>query len=1244
MALALGAMAQAQPEIIPFKVGMNAYLNGMNRNGTWATFQYQSGEDLPLTIRVWDLSNGKPVDYTPEKLINWQGKAAQFPEGAYSQVHGISADGMTIVGTSSGQPAYFTVADKTWHELSLGSASLNRNGLGEAYSVSDDGRVVAGWYSKGTSMTELGGCVWKDGELMELTNLPDYLDLVKAGILDREKYEEKKGGGETPSYTFRQLDATGTKVLGAIDHNQPGWGCCYYVYDLENNTYQFILPEGNKLGGFTESAAMSPDGRYVTGTYMYIENDWDDVAAPFLFDTATGTMELYTGPLDVQVLPTAVDNNGVIYGATPGNLPMRRVMVKSGTLWVDLMKTLDQKFGIDFTEATGFELSGYFTAVNGEGNIAVAQAAMRDECFVIKMPETFLDATKEVSLLNDYLVSPEKGMKFSHLKTMMLRFSYSALPVESAKVYVESQDRVKVAETSDIQSQGSQNILYEINFGDVALNADVQYTVVIPAGTFKVPDTDMTNNEIRVTYTGREDVPVKPVSYTPAEGANVLELSYSSPVKITFDCPLTLGNAVKAELYEEGRTGVLSTMAASAEGRVLTLYPTADRKLSKDKQYTLKVPAGLVADIGQAGANEAFEIHYTGTYVPTFTPTGNYAFFDDFDDPAASLGHFLMYEGDHRQPTDQMQGWGFDADNTPWNFSVRDSEGTYDYVAASHSMFTTPGTADDWMSLPQVYLPNDKYFLTFDALRLDKNKADKLDIYVWESDDVLGSLDKTTVDKMKAEAVKLATVAPMAAPDGSLAGAWDHFEIPLASFSGKKVYIAFVNANENQSALFVNNLGVLYSGDFTLTDATEKSVVAEKSAPVRVGVQINNDVNFSKVEAALTSGDFRSAYTATGLSLTKGDTHAFTFPEELPLTIGSKTRYTVSVKLDGVEQVFTSEIADHSFEVNKRVLIEEGTGTWCGNCPLGEVAIEHLEETMGDNVAIISVHNDDRMKLDEYDQFLALGAYPKGRVNRRADVYQPMCAPDDNPTGDYDFVSPEGNQTFKDAVLSEMSSGAEAEIKISDAVYYSADGILDIPVEVRFSLNQENVPYYVFTAIVEDGLEYDQTNYFSGNASKVMGWWAAQEGKVKWSYRNVARDVMGGFMGVDGRVPMTTVANEIYRSEGKMTMPGNVKNADNMHFVAALIDARTGRVVNSDVCREFTVNSTPGAGVEEMETVSDIVPVVTVEQGMVLINGVKAQIWTIEGRSTANSSLTPGIYVARAIVGGKALTAKVVVK
>lgn len=1243
-AISASALAGNDVRIVPFNVGADSYANGMSRNGRWATFQKQADAGADFDIRVMDLASGEFVTYTPQHMILYTGKESEFPVGSYSMTTGISDDGKTIIGTVNGYPAYFTVDDLTWHCVSMGDRMINRNYAGEIYDMSADGSVMTGWFCMVGAMTDFRGGVWKNGELQELTGLPSYEDMYNADIIGDEVFTEYRE--QKPNYAFRQLSADGNTLLYSINHNQPGWGCCYAIYDLANHTSQFITAPGD-TPNFTESAVMSPDGNWVLATVYFTGGELVDDRGVLLLNVKTGESQLLNDVPDRDILATAVTNNGEIIGATPVNNPMRNAVVRHQNLWVDLSKLLAQKYGVDFTLQTGFDTTGYPVAVSADGRTVLFQAEFRGGVFALTLPESFSEAASGVSLLDEWAFSPLPGREFAELEEILIRFPYQCVPAEGAEISLLDSKGQTVAKASSIESFSIQNVLYTLRFPKTQLAKGETYTVLIPEGTFVIPGSTVCNPEIRAQYIGRDNAPVVVESMNPEAGSTVNELSFNNPLTIFFDTYLSLSNAVSAQLFEEGKENAVATLSAQVNGKTLQLYPAAARKLLKDKKYTVKVPEGLVADLGQCGPNAAFEIEFEGTYVPTPTVKPGYLFYDDMNDPAQSLNNFLLYEGDHLAPSGEMAGVGFDTDNTPWNFSVRDL-GSADYCAMAHSMFETLGQADDWMFIPRLTISDADYYLTFRAQSYKQGCNDLLTLFVWESDEVLSSLDKATMDRIKAEGKTFREIQlTPSETEGLLEGGWQNFDFSLADFAGKNVYIGFANLNSNQSAVFVDEVAVVYRGAYALYSTTVENYTNAEEAPVSGRIAVNAEGPLNNLVASLDDGqgNILSTLRLDNLGLRQGDTYDFTFPQSLQLTKGVANPFAIKVTLDGIHQSFSGSIADHVFDAERRVLVEEGTGMWCGNCPAGEVAIEHMEKTMPESVAIISVHNQDGLVHNDYDQFLALGAYPKGRVNRSETVYSPLY--NDPDLGDYAHTSPNGNNTFLDIVLRELEIPVEAEIKITDPVYYSADQVLQIPVTVRFSLSMPNKNYNVFTAIVEDGLLGRQTNYFAGQTTETLGWWSAQPGKVEWTYNNVAREVRGGFYGESGRVPKDIEAGVDYYTDALMPMPASVSNPENMKFVVALIDASNGHVVNSDVCSIFEVNDNPGAAPNGVDAITEADRArMTVENGRILVNGSPlVEVYTFDGRAVRNEALAQGLYIVRARLGdGSTFTARTIVR
>ena len=97
----------------------------------------------------------------------------------------------------------------------------------------------------------------------------------------------------------------------------------------------------------------------------------------------------------------------------------------------------------------------------------------------------------------------------------------------------------------------------------------------------------------------------------------------------------------------------------------------------------------------------------------------------------------------------EEQAWEFDADNQPWNLSIRDNENSTDICAASTSMYSPAGQSDDWIVTPQLIIPDEFCTLTFDAQKYQDLADDKLKVVIWECDENINTLTSDIINSMK---------------------------------------------------------------------------------------------------------------------------------------------------------------------------------------------------------------------------------------------------------------------------------------------------------------------------------------------------------------------------------------------------------------------------------------------------------------------------------------------------------------
>lgn len=108
---------------------------------------------------------------------------------------------------------------------------------------------------------------------------------------------------------------------------------------------------------------------------------------------------------------------------------------------------------------------------------------------------------------------------------------------------------------------------------------------------------------------------------------------------------------------------------------------------------------------------------------------------------------------------------------------------------------------------------------------------------------------------------------------------------------------------------------------------------------------------------------------------------------------------TLVMAFAACDPVDENERYSEAKEINKerKVLIEEFTGQFCPNCPLGHEALDKIKEAYGENAVIVSIHAGELayqdpqfgLKTDDGDKYAAawgIQAYPSAVVNRNGKV------------------------------------------------------------------------------------------------------------------------------------------------------------------------------------------------------------------------------------------------------------------
>ncbi|RGN44580.1 MULTISPECIES: Omp28-related outer membrane protein [unclassified Bacteroides] len=1246
IALAIGLlpnilMAQEKPVIQTFTFEDGASLSGLSSNGLWATAKGKNSEDETVDAHPYllDVKKGtRKYLLTDEEIKN------AVMCGAYD----VSNDG-TVVGNYDGYPAVYKESTG-WKILSDKKVS------GTAEYITSDGKYIIGISMNGYTEKPL---FWIDGVLQTLTGLP---------TIDA-------GGYTAEQNRFVGISEDGNIILGCLSYSHPGWGCCYYVYNRTTKKYKMLGWEEIAKPGHVDQAALSSNGKFVTGTAHIVKaaagSDFPtEYDTSYKYDVENDTFTLNDGLEDQDIGGFVINNNGIVFGAAPFNNPARTLQYKVGDFWYSLELVLKEKYNIDYMTNTGYDYTGTPVAISSDNKTLAALAMGNTFNYIITLPETFEEAASTVNLLADPIVYPGNGYTFSKLKVATITFDKNAQIKDDAKAYIY-QGETQIDYSLSIKQTTTSTKTFAITFQTVVLEKGKQYTLRIPAGTFYLPGTNIESEEINVTYTGREDIPVYTTRISPADGSNVSEISYNSPMSLTFDVPLALTEGAVGKLYQDGNEDPLCDLTIATSSNMMAAYPALKRYLYKDINYTVKIPAGIVTDIMGNCANEEIVLHYHGIYERPAQEVDNNIFSDDFSDPATSYTRFLLWDGDKNTPTEAMQEMEFDSNNTPWNFTIRETENSSDNCAGSTSMYSPAGKSNDWMSTIQLYLPNADYYLYFNSQSYKKDKEDRLKVFVWTNDAVLNNLSDDLIAQFEAKGKCIYDeIESPGESEEVLTGEWKQNKLSLAEFSGKNVYIAFVNQNEDQSMVFVDNIQVTYEGPFVIGSSTESVVVKQDEVEIAGYIKITDDKTYTSLRAYYKNNDkeVQDEIKAENITLSKGDIYKFKFNKKLPLEVGKITNYTIGVEMEGGIQEVNLNVKNLAFATTKKVVIEEGTGAWCQNCPLGIIALEHLEKQMPDNVISIGIHNNDAYDFEQYYNYLGITAYPSGVINRIDTIYSPMFT-GTNEAGEavYEFVSPAGNETFTDIVLRELETNAEAEVTLKDAVYDKSINRIALPTSVNYAVDINSANYNVLYVILEDDLVENQKNNFYNTSHPNLGEWG--KGGIygtlyaKYSYKDVARSIVGtSFNGISGYIPTSVEANSPVEFEIQSDIPVRVTDMDNASVVCMLINANTGRVVNATRSRFVSGTVDPSVSIDESTTESQNVIIRSEGQDVTTtfntdgkavvtlynINGyvINQVQTTVANGETLNVSANgySGIIIAKVVVDNQVTVQKLVIR
>ncbi|MDE7414384.1 MAG: hypothetical protein K2N05_11455 [Muribaculaceae bacterium] len=272
-------------------------------------------------------------------------------------------------------------------------------------------------------------------------------------------------------------------------------------------------------------------------------------------------------------------------------------------------------------------------------------------------------------------------------------------------------------------------------------------------------------------------------------------------------------------------------------------------------------------------------------------------------------------------------------------------------------------------------------------------------------------------------------------------------------------------------------------------------------------------------------------------------------------SVGSGSHEVVMtiIKVNGVADNYIANnstkatVKERDIAFMRRVVVEEGTGTWCGWCPRGAVGLEMMSQKYPDQFIGIAVHSGDVMQAPGFEPVLAkFQTFPNSITDRHY-------------LGDpYDDIDRLVTQALQE----------DCHVAYSMTVSYD-NGTVKTRSRVMSDRNLPASSYkFAFTVIendvcIEGNPAYAQKNSYSGSETPMGGWQDLPEVVRNVKFQEVARAIYPTY---NGETMLTDNLSENVESffDYEFELPSNVLNPDNVFIVGLVLDAGNGFVLNGD--------------------------------------------------------------------------------
>ncbi len=288
-------------------------------------------------------------------------------------------------------------------------------------------------------------------------------------------------------------------------------------------------------------------------------------------------------------------------------------------------------------------------------------------------------------------------------------------------------------------------------------------------------------------------------------------------------------------------------------------------------------------------------------------------------------------------------------------------------------------------------------------------------------------------------------------------------------------------------------------------------------------------------------------------------------------------------------------VAHLSFSVAKelfyrKMVVEEGTGTWCGWCVYGIVGLREMKRLHPDDFIGIAIHSGDAYEVAGYTSW----------INKKLPSGFPGCI---------------NNRVNKEELprLAELQAWYAGMPNVADAGVWLTASVsgtkITFETETRFYRNISGTDYRMVFVVTENKIPVTQKNFYTGNARGEMGGFENLPGDCHVEIDDVARGIYPAIEGQKGGFPANVESGVTYYYRCTTDLPKYSK-AENLEVVALLLDGKTGEIVQADKTPYiYGLNAERPDGIEELSTE---------DSQLSTLNSQLSTAYDLQGRRVAN--------------------------